>query len=115
MKVRSGKHNSTPLAFQKVLLSVDSLLVDHPAAVYLFQVNNGDTRTVFEICSKLIIKTPDRRHSRIYGISIVNFEPIYQYCYGIFPCWHDTYDHQLMTSLFWFIETNFYWKTKENF
>ena len=29
---------------------------------YLFKVNNGNTRTMCEICSKLSIKTPERRH-----------------------------------------------------
>ena len=30
--------------------------------IYLFKVNNGNTRTMCEICSKLTIKTPERRH-----------------------------------------------------
>ena len=29
-----------------------------------------------EICSKLTIKTPERRHSHRYGVFIVNFEQI---------------------------------------
>ena len=29
-----------------------------------------------EICSKLTIKTPERRHSRRYGVFIVNFEQV---------------------------------------
>ena len=36
--------------------------------IYLFKVNNENTRKRCEICSKLIIKTPERRH-------IVDFEP----------------------------------------
>ena len=33
----------------------------HPAGNYMFKVNNRNTRTRCEICSKLTIKTPERR------------------------------------------------------
>ena len=33
-----------------------------PASIYLFKVNNGNTRTIRENCSKLTIKSPERRH-----------------------------------------------------
>ena len=37
----------------------DALISDkYPAGMQLFKVNNGDTRTICEICSKLTIKTP---------------------------------------------------------
>ena len=39
------------------------------------KVNNRNTRTS-EICSKLTIKTPERRHWRRSGVFIVNFEYI---------------------------------------
>ena len=39
----------------------------------MFKVNNRNTRSRFEICSKLTIKIPEQRRS---GISIVNFEHI---------------------------------------
>ena len=42
----------------------------------MFKVNNRNTRTRREICSKLIIKTPERRHWRRYFVFIVNFEHI---------------------------------------
>ena len=32
-----------------------------PAGNYMFKVNNRNTRTKCEICSKLTIKTPERR------------------------------------------------------
>ena len=32
-----------------------------PTGIYLFKVNNKNTRTRCEICSKLTIKTPERR------------------------------------------------------
>ena len=46
------------------------------AGNYLFKVNNRNTRTRCEICSKLTIKTPERRHWRRSGVFIVNFEHI---------------------------------------
>ena len=35
----------------------------YPAVNYMFKVNNRNTRTRCEICSKLTIKTPERRQS----------------------------------------------------
>ena len=42
----------------------------------MFKVNNRNTRTRCEICSKLTIKTPERRQWRRSGVFIVNFEHI---------------------------------------
>ena len=45
----------------------------------MFKVNNRTTRTSCKICSKLTIKTPERRQWRQWrrsGIFIVNFEQI---------------------------------------
>ena len=50
--------------------------VTSPAGIYLFKVNNRNTRTRCEICSKLTINTPERRHWRRSGVFIVNFEHI---------------------------------------
>ena len=36
--------------------------VSYPASIYMLKVNNRNTRTRCEICSKLTIKTPERRH-----------------------------------------------------
>ena len=36
-------------------------LISLPAGNYMFKVNNRNTRTRCEICSKLTIKTPERR------------------------------------------------------
>ena len=44
--------------------------------IYLHKVNNRNNRTRCEVCSKLIIKTPERRHWRRSGVFIVNFEHI---------------------------------------
>ena len=32
-----------------------------PADIYMFKVNNRNTRTMYEICSKLTIKKTERR------------------------------------------------------
>ena len=49
---------------------------NYPAGIYLFKVDNRNTRTMYEVCSKLTIKTPERRHWCLSGIFIVNFEQI---------------------------------------
>ena len=41
------------------------ILPYNPAGIYLFKVNNRNTRTRCEICSKLTIKTPERRQWRV--------------------------------------------------
>ena len=46
--------------------------------IYLLKVNNRNTRVRCGICSKLIIKTPERRHWYRSGVFIVNFEHISQ-------------------------------------
>ena len=43
---------------------------------YLFKVNNGNTRAMFEVCSKFKSKTPKWHHWRRSGAFIVNFEQI---------------------------------------
>ena len=47
-----------------------------PAGIYLFKINNGNARTVCEICSELAIKTPEPRQWHRSGVFIVNFEQI---------------------------------------
>ena len=37
--------------------------ISNPVGIYLLKVNNRNTRTRCEICSKLTIKTPERRHN----------------------------------------------------
>ena len=49
-----------------------------PAGNYMFKVNNRNTRTRCEICSKLAIKIPERRHWLRSDVFIVNFEHISQ-------------------------------------
>ena len=53
-----------------------SIYYYYPAGNYIFKVNNRNTRTRCETCSKLTIKTPERRKWRRSGVFIVNFEHI---------------------------------------
>ena len=48
----------------------------YTANIFMFKVNNRNTRKKTEICSKLTIKTPERRHRPRSGIFIANFEHI---------------------------------------
>ena len=43
-----------------------------PANIYLFNVNNRNTRKRSEICSKLTKKTPERRHAGLLVIPSSN-------------------------------------------
>ena len=47
-----------------------------PAGDYMFQVNNRNTRIKCKICSKLTIKTPERRQWRHSSVFIVNLEHV---------------------------------------
>ena len=42
-------------------ITVDEVLLNNPVGIYLLKVSNRNTRAKCEICSKLIIKTPERR------------------------------------------------------
>ena len=48
----------------------------YPAGIPLFKVNNRKTRAMFKTCSKLTIKTPERRHRRCSSVFNVNFEQV---------------------------------------
>ena len=47
-----------------------------PASIYLLKVNNRNTRTMCEACSKLTIKTPEQRQWRRFGVFIATFEHV---------------------------------------
>ena len=48
----------------------------YPAGIFLFNVNDGNIRTIYKICSKLTTKTPEQRQWRRSGVFIINFEQI---------------------------------------
>ena len=52
------------------------------AGIYLFKFSYGNTRIIFEIWSKLTIKTPEQQRWRYSGVVIANFEHI---LYIFFP------------------------------
>ena len=47
-----------------------------PVGIYLVKVNNKDTRAMCEICSKLIMQTPERRQLHRAGVFTVNMKHI---------------------------------------
>ena len=49
-----------------------------PAGNYLLKVNNRNTRTRCDVCSKLTLKIPERRQWRRSGIFSVNFDMFYE-------------------------------------
>ena len=49
-------------------------MVIKPIDNYMVKVNNRNTRTRCEICSKLTTKTPERRHWRRSGVYSINLE-----------------------------------------
>ena len=53
-----------------------NLMYISPAGVYLFEFSYGNARTMCKICSRLTIKTPERRHWHSSGVFFVNFELI---------------------------------------
>ena len=56
-----GLHNQ-----KKVLSAIAIKINDIPAGNYMFKVNNKNTRTRREICSKLTIKIPERRQASFW-------------------------------------------------
>ena len=63
--------------------SIDAI----PGNVHLFKVSNTSARKRCEICSKLPIKTPERRYLWRSGIVIVSFECISYILFLYFYCW----------------------------
>ena len=59
-------------------IAIKSTIYTVPAGNYMFKVNNRNTRTRCEICSKLTIKVSEKRHWYRSGVFIVNFEHISQ-------------------------------------
>ena len=49
-------------------------MISFPAEIYLLKVNNRNTRTRCEICSKLTTNTPEQRKWHCSGVFIVNLE-----------------------------------------
>ena len=52
------------------------VLYKFPADIYLFKIDNENSRKVCEICSQLTIKAPERSQWRRSDVFIVNFQHI---------------------------------------
>ena len=59
--------------FWHIFISLSTRFI-YPANKYLFKFNNRNIRKRCERCSKLTIRTPERRHWSRSGVFIVNFE-----------------------------------------
>ena len=59
-----------------VVLRCNKIQQHGPAGIYLLKVSTKNTKTGCEICSKLTIKTPERRLWRHSGVFIVNLEHV---------------------------------------
>ena len=60
--------------FQSVFIA--KIGSSHPVNIYLFKVDNRNTKKRCEICSKVTIKTPEQCQGRRSCVFIVNFEHI---------------------------------------
>ena len=58
------------------LIKQSTLTCNCLASIYLLKINKRNAVTWCEICSKLIIKTPERRQCCLSGVFIANFEYI---------------------------------------
>ena len=58
-------------------------IIAHPAAIYLVKLNNRNTRTRCEMCSKLTIKTSERREWRRSDVFVVNFWTYFTPCSSV--------------------------------
>ena len=61
---------------QDYTLTFSLFLWNPPPGIHLFKFNNESSRIMYEICSKLAIKTPERHHWFRFGVFVVNFEQI---------------------------------------
>ena len=69
------KHNFVRCS---IFVIVGRLVCTMETGIYLFKVNNGNTKTMCEIYSKLKIRTIKPRRWRCWGVSIVSFEHLSQ-------------------------------------
>ena len=82
MKKVFQNHFILKLNYNSLTLNRNASGQTAPVGIYMFKVNNRNTRTRCEICSKLTIKTPGRCHWRWFGVFIVSFEHISLWTYN---------------------------------
>ena len=74
MRVETDSHT---VEGDSAAMSKTSLTISNQANIYLFSVNDRNTRKRCEICSELAIKTPEHTFS---SVSIADFEQVNVYC-----------------------------------
>ena len=58
----------------------DTKALRYPAIIYLFQANIRNTRKRCEICLKLTIKTPERRHKVVLVFLLLTIDVFQTFC-----------------------------------
>ena len=66
--------------FWNILKAFEKILSTNPANIYLLKVNKRNTRKRCEICSKLTVKTPERRQWFRSGVFIVTLNMFHALC-----------------------------------
>ena len=92
----SVKHSAKLTSFPQTIFKIFEIFwsvsllkmeeINLHSKTYLFKVSNKNARKWCEICLKLTIKTPKRRHWHLFGVFVVNFEPISHLFYCL-HCW----------------------------
>ena len=82
------------------LSSLLTLRIVISAGIYFPKDNNGNTRAICEICSKLTIKTPERCHWRSFGVLNSNFEHVLDLFLQVNVCYGKSLLRHLLTP-FW--------------
>ena len=85
---------------ERIRTEYESLWLFPGYSQYMFKVNNRNTRTRYEICSKITIKTPERRQRHLvflccyfwadkcrlgYKKTLIRMAELYKFIYIIFP------------------------------
>ena len=62
------------------------ILWKDPAGIYLFKVNIGNTGRVSEVCSILLVKSPERLQLRRFNVLLVKLKVFHTF-FVCFSCW----------------------------
>ena len=86
-------------------IKIEQFELSLQASNYLFKVNNRNRRKSYEICSMLVIKTPERCQWRRVGVFIVSLEHI-SHLFLVFTVNFE----QLVAAWNWTINVQLQWK-----
>ena len=84
-KMQCWQHFLKSSSFRFILLGFIRTIDYNPTGIYLFKVNNRNTRTMCEICSWLTIKTPERRQWRVLVPLLLTLHR----CHLLFWCFYN--------------------------